>query len=159
MPEARCLCGFLHFICPYKKVDTVGVKIPGGPGLHAHRDPPLLLRGRHVHQHSRGHLRHPLLLAGIQSGGGLLRGQGPPAPGAAERHRRGLPGPPKAYDRRHLRPGHSGGGAGIPGCIRSSPDRDHRLSYLVQDFGNLCGRIADRRADLKGDCLQHMMRQ
>ena len=159
MPEARCLCGFLHFICPYKKVDAVGIQVPGGPGLYAHRDPPLLLRGRHVHQHSRGHLRHPLLLAGLQSGGGLLGSQGAPAAGAVKRHRRGLSGPPEAGCRRHLRPCHGRGGEEIPERLRPSTDRDHRLSHLVQDFRNLCGRLPDRGADLKGDCLQHMMRQ
>lgn len=126
----------------------MGLQVLRRPGLHPHPDSPLLLRRQHVHQHRRSHLRHPLLMAGLQPDSRFYRQQSPADARATVRHLRLLPCDSENRGRRHLRSGNCGSSKKIPVRVRPARNRSCRLPYMVQNIGNLCRRLKNRRADL-----------
>lgn len=128
--------------------DAVGLQVLRRPGLHSHPDSPLLLRRQHVHQHRRSHLRHPLLVAGLQPDSRFHRQQSPADARATVRHIRLLPCDSKNRGRRNLRSGNCGSSKKIPVRVRPARNRSCRLPHMVQNIGNLCRRLKNRGADL-----------
>ena len=123
----------------YNKADAMGILWSGKAGLQSYRDFTVFLWRLYLYQYCRADFRHSCLMARFWSKPGKLRLQGASASGTAGRHSHCLYSDSQSSARRHLRPAHSGCGAGIPEHLRPSPDRSGGFCYLVPDFPYLCG--------------------